>query len=39
MKLFEILVAKKEPMTVDQLATATESDPAFLGEVIPQLQV
>lgn len=31
MKLFEVMAAKKEPMTVDQLSKETESDPAFLG--------
>lgn len=39
MKLFEIMVAKREPMTIEQLAKETESDPAFLGDFISQLQV
>lgn len=39
MKLFEIMAAKKEPMTVEQLAKETDSDPAFLGEFNPQLQI
>jgi hypothetical protein len=31
MKLFEILTANKEPMTVEEIAAATKADPAFLG--------
>ncbi|KAF7902747.1 hypothetical protein EAF00_002650 [Botryotinia globosa] len=37
MKLFEIMVAKKEPMTVEQLAKETESDPAFLVRLLRYL--
>ncbi|PQE29522.1 o-methyltransferase b protein [Rutstroemia sp. NJR-2017a WRK4] len=37
MKLFEILTAKKEPMTVEELAAATKADPAFLGRLLRYL--
>ncbi|KAM0319817.1 hypothetical protein ACHAO8_000859 [Botrytis cinerea] len=37
MKLFEIMAAKKEPMTVEQLAKETDSDPAFLVRLLRYL--
>ncbi|KAM3065863.1 hypothetical protein ACMFMG_009913 [Clarireedia jacksonii] len=37
MKLFEILAAKKEPMTVEELATETKADPEFLDRLLRYL--
>ncbi|KAA8575032.1 hypothetical protein EYC84_004253 [Monilinia fructicola] len=37
MKLFEIMAARKEPMTVDQLSRETHSDPAFLARFLRYL--